>query len=119
MSETFAAGFLSVTQSAALRAVALTRSYDLVLAALSWEQRATTALAATSNLNGKLILLKFASSSREIEAAKDQALAKFQDIFPSETLDLNFSTEFAKNASRIEAHPRFYCESRTSPQGAS
>jgi hypothetical protein len=71
MNDPLAVGFLSVSQQIGLKNVALTNTYDLILAALSWERRATTGLRATSGLNGRLVLLKFASSSPEIEAAKE------------------------------------------------
>jgi hypothetical protein len=73
------------------------------LAALSWERRATTGLTATVGLTGRLILLKFASTSPEIEAAKEAALLQFRKIYSAELLDLDISTEFAKNANRIES----------------
>lgn len=103
MSDPLAVGFLSVSQKIGLKSVELTNTYDLVLAALSWERRAATGLMATSGLNGRLILLKFASSSPETEAAKVAALLQFRTKYPAEPLDLDISTEFAKNANRIES----------------
>jgi hypothetical protein len=103
MNDPLAVGFLSVSQQVGLKSVALATTYDLVLAALSWERRATTGLTATSGLNGHLILLKFASSSAEIDAAKEAALLQFRKVYPAELLNLDISTEFAKNASRIES----------------
>jgi hypothetical protein len=103
MNDLLAVGALSVGQQTGLKSIKLERTYDLVLAALSWERRATTGLAATLGLSGRMVLMKFASSSLETDRAKEAAFVQFQKMYIAERLDLDVSTNFAKNANRIES----------------
>lgn len=109
MSDRLSAGFLSVTQHAKLKCIKLERQYDLVFAALSWERRVTTGLAAAQNLSGKLVLMKFASSNVETDNAKEDAFRRFQELYSAERLNLDASTDFPKNAHRIEAFFKDLC----------
>jgi hypothetical protein len=103
MNDVLAVGALSVSQQTGLKSIKLQRSYDLILAALSWERRATTGLAATSELSGQMVLMKFASSSPEIDKAKEEAFVQFQGIYGARRLELDASTSFQNNAKRIES----------------
>ena len=95
-------GALSLKQSGPHTSIDLCRSYDLVLSALSWERRATAAISAIKNLEGPLTLLKFASSSEQMEAAKAEGLKSFQTLTTDiSVVDLDSSTNFQKNADRL------------------
>lgn len=98
MTKALTIGPLAVLQSGPHTSIKLTRAYDLVVSALSWEQRATSAMASLENPPEKLTLLKFKSSSDDIEKAKLKSLAKFQAISSDvNIIDLKSSTSFQEN----------------------
>lgn len=75
------------------------RSYDFVIAGLSWETRGTVALSRLKNTETPLILLKFQSKSEDIELAKAAKLEQFKielanvsvkDLAPSTSAQENF-----------------------------
>lgn len=102
MHKSLVVGALSLKQSGPHSSIDLCRSYDLVLSALSWERRATSAFSTTTNLPGPLTLLKFASSSDAIEEAKAASLVEFQSLTKDVSVVEFFgSTEFQKNADRL------------------
>ncbi|NJC40567.1 hypothetical protein GGQ87_000825 [Brevundimonas alba] len=95
-------GTLSLQQSGPHTSIDLCRAYDLVLSALSWERRATSAVSAIKELKSPLTLLKFASSSEEMEAAKAESLKTFQTLTGEISIvELQGSTQFQKNADRL------------------
>lgn len=95
-------GALSLQQSGPHTSIELCRSYDLILSALSWERRATSAISAIKNLAGPLTLLKFASSSEAVEGAKAASLLSFKALIDEvSVVELDGSTEFQKNADRL------------------
>ncbi|MER8638798.1 hypothetical protein [Mesorhizobium sp. M1365] len=80
------------------------RKYDLLIAALSWETRATAALATLSGDLPRLSLIKFKSWNDAIEDRKLAMLAeirKFATI--AETVSLAPSTDSQENFSTLEA----------------
>ncbi|WP_210324803.1 hypothetical protein [Microvirga alba] len=103
MSEVYAAGSISLRQSLGLSRIELSREYDVVLAGLSWEKRASTALSAVAQRVGPLKLLKFRSVDQEAEDKKNATLETFRALdWDLEVLDFERSTDFGANADRFE-----------------
>jgi hypothetical protein len=74
------------------------KSYDLVIASLSWESRGTFCLSHISDRTETLTLLKFASRSPEMADAKARQLALYQKKFKFiEVKELAASTDASNN----------------------
>lgn len=77
--------------------------YDLVLAGVSWESRATKALEIAKLRHGKTVLIRFASSDPAIVARKDATEAELRKMRPdAELLQLESSLSFQKNSALLE-----------------
>lgn len=76
----------------------LTRNYDIVVAGLSWEERATFGLARVADPSVNVTLLKFKSQSTSAEEAKLRQLGAFQAFLRNVSVkELEASTDIQKN----------------------
>lgn len=116
MNKSLVIGGLSLLQAGPSRAVKLTRSYDIIICALSWEKRATTALGAAENLSGDLVLLKFASLTEDIEQAKRESLTRFEAVrVVKKTVDLESSVSYRSNIATLTEFVEAEVSSRKRP----
>lgn len=98
-----AIGALTVRQQELTESSAAPRKYDLRIAALSWESRASAASARLSGDLPAFDLIKFESRSDEIERKKCTIQAEFESISPiNSILKLRPSTEIQENFTIIE-----------------
>jgi hypothetical protein len=103
MVEELAVGDFVVRQRKLKQGEALNRSYDLVVAGLSWEARGPTALANLNGLEAPLTLLKFKSRSEDVEKAKAAQLEVFRTLRADLRLkELEASTDAEKNFASIK-----------------
>lgn len=103
MADELAVGDFVVRQRKLKLNEALRRSYDLVVAGLSWESRGPTALGSVKGLDAPLTLLKFKSRSQDVEAAKAAQLEVFQKLRADLGVkELGASTEADKNFASIK-----------------
>lgn len=104
MADELAVGDFVVRQRELKPSEALDRSYDLVVAGLSWESRGPTALANLKGLNAPLTLLKFMSRSEDVESAKAAQLEVFRALRADLGVkELDASTDAEKNFASIKA----------------
>lgn len=103
MDDELAVGDFVVRQRKLKQDETLGRSYDLVIAGLSWETRGSTALAYLKGLNAPLTLLKFMSRSEDAEAAKMAQLQVFRLLRADLAVnELGVSTDAEKNFASIK-----------------
>ena len=104
MTDEFAIGDFVFRQRNVGQGEALPRSYDAVVAGLSWETRGPTALSKLKIVGAKLTLFKFASRSQAIEDAKTIQLRTFLLLQPDLAIkELDASTEAEKNFKTIKS----------------
>ena len=104
MVDELAVGDFVVRQRKLIENETLTRSYDAVIAGLSWESRGPTALTALSGIEAQLTLFKFKSGSEEMEAAKVIQLALYRALQPHLSVkNLEPSIDNEKNFASIKA----------------
>lgn len=105
MSEAVAAiGTLTVRQTELTSSEPGLRQYDLVLAALSWEERASATLAYLERAATEINLLKFQSISEEVEERKKSQFKRFESCAASVRLrELQRSTKAEENFASIES----------------
>lgn len=107
MTERCIAGTLTVTQRVRLNKIALNREYDMAFASVSWEQRSTSAFAATTPLPKTATLMRFASGDAVIDRRKDATQEALSRLFTTVgILKLEPSIHFRANAALIETHFR-------------
>lgn len=79
------------------------RTYDLVIAGLSWESRGSVGLTSIGRNELPLVVLKFRSSSVEIEAAKLAQLDAYKNIFTRvEVKEMESSTDAQSNFIKLK-----------------
>lgn len=84
--------------------VRLVRSYDIVVAGLSWEDRGTFSLTKFVHLSAEVTLLKFKSRSTLVDEAKARQLATFQASLGKVSVkELGSSTDTPKNFPALKA----------------
>lgn len=104
MVDELAVGDFVVRQRKLAENETLKRSYDAIIAGLSWESRGPTALSGLSTLGAPLTIFKFESRSAETEAAKLTQLETFRSLQPALAVkQLGTSTENDINFSGIKA----------------
>lgn len=104
MADELAIGDFVIRQRKLEEMEVLRRSYDIVVAGLSWESRGPIALATLGAVGAPLTLLKFKSRSEEVEAAKVGQLESFRLLQPDlRVKGLEASTDAEKNFAIIKA----------------
>ena len=104
MNESMVVGELLLGQQIGITALEITTPYDFVLAALSWEQRSTSALKALAAPLSALTLLKFVSTDTHAENRKEEQLNNFRSFVANvEIVELLSAIEFEANALKILA----------------
>lgn len=82
----------------------LQRSYDIVVAGLSWEERATFSISRLESPPSAVTLLKFKSKSQTAEDAKNRQLGVFRTILEKIVVkDLEASTDTQTNFFALKA----------------
>lgn len=98
MNNEIAIGDVLFRQRTLVETIEINRSYDLVVAGLSWESRGTVGLAFLRDADVPLVLLKFRSRSAEIEEAKLAQLDAYRSRFRNvEVKDMELSTSAQNN----------------------
>lgn len=106
MADELAVGDFVVRQRKLKQNETLGRSYDLVIAGLSWESRGSTALASLKGLSAPLTLFKFMSRSEDVEAAKMAQLQVFRRMRAELVVnELGTSTDAEKCGSACKKDP--------------
>ena len=80
MDSELAIGNVLIRQRELASGAQLARSYDIIAAGLSWEDRATFCLSQLAYSSTEAMLLKFRSRSTQVEEAKIRQLATFKGI---------------------------------------
>ena len=103
MADELAVGDFVVRQRKLKPSEVLNRSYDLVIAGLSWESRGPAALANLKGLDAPLTLFKFMSRSADVEAAKMAQLEVFRTLRADlDVKEFEASTDAEKNFASIK-----------------
>lgn len=106
------AGTLTIKQHTDLRQIDLVHEYDMAVAAISWEQRATAAFRSTKTLPKNATFIRFASSDPTLNRLKNNAEDVLSGLFQKiDQLKLTQSTNFYENAQQIETYFRDKFES--------
>lgn len=104
MADELAVGDFVVRQRNLRKKETLKRSYDAVIAGLSWESRGPTALARLDSIEAQLTLLKFKSRSEETEAAKVAQLESFRALQPKLAVkEIQPSIDIERNFAGLKA----------------
>ena len=104
MTDELAIGDVLFRQSCLDSTAKIARSYDLVIAGLSWEARGTVALSRLSKTDAAVVLLKFKSRSSEVEVFKVAQLDNYRKILTNVSVkELEPSISTAENFQMLKA----------------
>jgi hypothetical protein len=98
MNREFPIGSLVFRQQELAPGAKLASKYDVIMAGLSWEDRATFCLSRLADTAAEVMLVKFDSRSAPVEEAKARQLAAFRSILSNVSVKvLGRSTDTQKN----------------------